>query len=126
MKKSKPVKMVIEKTKTGFSAFCEDLPIYTTGISMTELMDNAKEASDLYFEDEMVNYSIAFEIDLKQFFQHYRVLNAKVLAERIGINHTLLSQYVQGRKKPSKKQTEKIVNGIRNIGKELSEFTLLT
>ena len=63
-----------------------------------------------------------FEIDFKQFFQYYRVINAKFLAEKIGMNPTLLSQYVQGRKKPSENQTAKILDGIHQIGKELSEI----
>ena len=49
-----------------------------------------------------------FEIDFKQFFQYYKVLNSKFLADKIGMNPTLLSQYVQGHKKPSDTQTEKI------------------
>jgi len=48
-----------------------------------------------------------------------RIINAKFLAKRIGMNETLLSQYVQGTKKPSAKQTGKILNGIHEIGKEL-------
>jgi hypothetical protein len=50
------------------------------------------------------------------------IINAKFLAEKIGMNPTLLSQYVQGRKKPSETQTEKILSGIHQIGKELSEI----
>ncbi|GIL22718.1 MAG: hypothetical protein BroJett042_12310 [Bacteroidota bacterium] len=87
------------------------------------------EALNLYFEDDgqkVNSKNIHFEIDLCQFFQHYRVLNAKFLAERIGMNATLLSQYVQGRKKPSVAQTEKILSGINQIGKELSELSLVT
>jgi len=41
------------------------------------------------------------------------------------MNPTLLSQYVQGRKKPSDAQTEKILSGIHRIGKELSEINLI-
>jgi DNA-binding transcriptional regulator YdaS (Cro superfamily) len=68
--------------------------------------------------------NINFEIDLKQFFKYYRVINARFLAKRVGINPTLLSQYVQGRKKPSPKQAEKIIKGINQIGKELTDLTL--
>jgi hypothetical protein len=41
------------------------------------------------------------------------------------MNPTLLSQYVQGHKKPSKNQTEKILGGIHQIGQELSEMNLI-
>jgi len=120
--------MIVEKTDTGFSAFSEDYPIFTTGRTIPELMENALEAANLCFEDEKVNIAqenLRFEIDFKQFFQHYRVLNSKFLADKIGMNPTLLSQYVQGRKKPSEAQTEKILMGIHQIGQELSEINLI-
>jgi predicted RNase H-like HicB family nuclease len=128
MKESKRVKAIVEKTDTGFSAFAEEYPVYTTGKNMTELQDNILEALNFYFEDtneKITEKEIQLEIDLKQFFQYYKVLNAKFLAERIGMNPTLLSQYVQGRKKPSAQQTEKILEGINEIGRELSELHLI-
>lgn len=124
----KKIMLVVEKTETGFSAFCEDFPIYTTGRTIAELIDNAFEASNLYFEDKNIQLShenLKFEIDFKQFFQYYKVLNSKFLADKIGMNPTLLSQYVQGHKKPSETQTEKILLGIQQIGKELSEINLI-
>lgn len=120
--------MIVEKTDTGFSAYSDTYPIFTTGRTIPELIDNAFEASNLYFEEEGIELdhdNLKFEIDFKQFFQHYKVLNAKFLAEKIGMNPTLLSQYVQGHKKPSEKQTEKILIGIQQIGRELSEINLI-
>lgn len=120
--------MIVEKTDTGFSAFAEDYPIFTTGRTIPELMDNAFEAASLNFEEENIKIkrqNLKFEIDFKQFFQYYRIINAKFLAEKIGMNPTLLSQYVQGHKKPSKAQTEKILSGIHQIGQELSEINLI-
>ena len=125
---SKKIKMIVEKTNTGFSAFSEDYPIFTTGRTIPELMENALEAANLCFEDKKVIISqenLRFEIDFKQFFLHYRVINSKFLADKIGMNPTLLSQYVQGRKKPSETQTEKILLGIHQIGQELSEINLI-
>ena len=122
------IKMVVEKTDTGFSAFSIDYPMFTTGTTIPKLIHNALEAVNLYFEDEntIVNQeNLTFEIDFKQFFQYYKVLNAKFLADKIGMNPTLLSQYVQGRKKPSEAQTQKILSGIHQIGQELSEINLI-
>ena len=124
----KKIKMVVEKTETGFSAFSEEYPVYTTGRTISELIDNAYEASNLYFKDQNIQVThenLKFEIDFKQFFQYYKVLNSKFLADKIGMNPTLLSQYVQGHKKPSESQTEKILSGIQQIGKELSEINLI-
>jgi len=120
--------MIVEKTETGFSAYSEAYPIFTTGNSIPELVNNAYEAVDLYFEEQNIIVSsenVLFEIDFKQFFQYYKVINSKFLAEKIGMNPTLLSQYVQGHKKPSTKQTEKILAGIHQIGQELSEINLI-
>ncbi|MFZ1800238.1 MAG: hypothetical protein WAU24_10280 [Chitinophagaceae bacterium] len=128
MAKKLKITMTIEKTDTGFSAYSDNDSIYTTGISIPELMANALEASELYYDDENVHLTlndIKFEIDLQQFFKYYKVLNARFLAEKIGMNATLLSQYVQGHKKPSQKQTDKILEGIRQIGQELSGINLL-
>ena len=127
-KMTKKIKVTVEKTDTGFSAFCDDYPIYTTGRTIPELIDNALEAANLYFEDDdiiLTHDNLKFEIDFKQFFQYYKVLNSKFLADKIGMNPTLLSQYVQGHKKPSDKQTEKILFGIHQIGQELSEINLI-
>lgn len=126
--KIKIIKITVEKTNTGFSAFCDDYPIFTSGRTIPELIENAFEAANLYFEDDEIKLTrdnLKFEIDFKQFFQHYKVLNSKFLADKIGMNPTLLSQYVQGHKKPSDKQTEKILLGIHQIGQELSEINLI-
>ena len=124
----KKIIMTVEKTDTGFSAYSEDYPIFTTGQSIPELINSAYEATEFYFEEEKVKVEpndIKFEIDFQQFFKYYKVINAKFLAEKIGMNATLLSQYVSGTKKPSPKQTEKILSGIHKIGQELSGINLL-
>lgn len=128
MAKRKKITMTVEKTDTGFSAYSNNGSIYTTGKTIPELVNNAFEATELFYEDqdiELTHSDIKFEIDLQQFFKYYKVLNAKFLAEKIGMNATLLSQYVQGHKKPSEKQAEKILAGIHQIGQELSGLNLL-
>ena len=122
------LRMVVEKTDTGFSAFSDNYPIFTTGRTIPELLQNALEAANLYFEDENIELrqqDIKLELDFKQFFDYYNILNSSILAKRIGMNPTLLSQYVRGHKKPSDEQTEKILSGIHQIGQELSEINLI-
>ena len=43
--------MIVEKTKTGFSAYSLDFPVFTTGESEEEVLNNALEAFNLLFED---------------------------------------------------------------------------
>lgn len=118
----KKYKFIVEITRTGFSAYSERYAVFTSGSNFKELMYNSVEALNFYLEDydiEISERNIDFEIDLKQFFTYYRVINSKFLAKRIGMNETLLSQYVHGRKKPSEKQTQKILLGLQEIGREL-------
>jgi predicted RNase H-like HicB family nuclease len=126
MAAKKKIVVIIEKTGTGFSAYAEDYPVYTTGESMNELINNTHEAFSLYFENKEFNPArLAFEIDFKQFFQYYKVINSKALAEKIGMNPTLLSQYVRGHKKPSETQSRRILYGINRIGQELAEMSVI-
>jgi hypothetical protein len=125
----KKVKFIVEKTSSGFSVYSEEYPVFTTGKNFTELLANTTEAMNLFLEDQhkkLTSTKIEFEIDLQQFFQYYRAINAKFLAERIGMNESLLSQYVKGKKKPSPKQTDKILHGIQEIGRELTNINLFT
>ena len=78
----KKIKIIVEKTKTGFSAYSEEYPIFTTGRTIPELINNALEATQLNFEEEynITHENLKFEIDFVQFFQYYKVLNSKFLA----------------------------------------------
>lgn len=123
----KKINIIVEKTESGFSGYSEEYPIFTTGRNVPELIDNALESVQLYFDKkyEATHENLKFEIDFAQFFNYFKVLNSKFLAEKIGMNPTLLSQYVQGHKKPSVNQTERILSGINQIGQELSEIKLI-
>ena len=122
--------MIVEKTNTGFSAYASDdnVPVGTTGATILSLQKNMLEALNMFYKYHgyfITKDNIIIEIDLQQFFQYYKVLNARHLAEKIGMNPTLLSQYVQGRKKPSQQQSDRIIHGIQQIGKELAELRLI-
>jgi len=125
MSSKKKIAVTVEKTDNGFSAYAADFPVFTTGASMNELIDNVAEAFSLFFEEKKFDETrISLEIDFKQFFQYYKVINSKALAEKIGMNPTLLSQYVRGHKKPSEQQRRRILYGINRIGHEMSEMTV--
>ncbi len=125
----KKVKIIVEKTSTGYSAYAEKYPVYTTGADVKELVNNIVEALSFYFQEAGEKIAVSkkdldLSFSIPSFFQLYPI-NVKQFATRIGMNYTLLSQYVQGRKKPSEKQTEKIVEGLQEVGKELSEVNIL-
>ena len=124
------ITMTITKEDLGYSAHAlvENISINTQGDTFEELKEMILEAVNLSFEDKSSTYTIdeiEFVYDLKSFFAFYRVINAKALSERIGMNQSLLAQYIKGIKKPSPEQTKRILKGVQQIGRELSEVRFL-
>jgi len=129
MKKPK-IKITVTKEDTGYSAntMVDSNFIGTEAATFDELKANILEAVNLTFEDKGFVYAIEdikFEYDLESFFDFYKVINAKALSERIGMNQSLLAQYIKGIKKPSALQTKRILQGVQQIGRELTEVSFL-
>lgn len=122
------INVIIEKTKTGYSAYAEKYPVYTVGSSLEELKANILESLNLYFEGKgkiISEKELQINLDLPQFFDFYKVINASALSERIGMNQSLLAQYIKGNKKPSPIQTQRILKGVQQIGSELAAIRFL-
>lgn len=87
------------------------------------------EALELYFEarEESVirNLDFDFVMDLQHFFQSNDYLNVSRLAERTGMNSSLLRQYTSGIKFPGIEQVSKIEKAINEIGLELANIQLV-
>jgi hypothetical protein len=129
MKKPK-IKVTIIKEDTGYSSsvIIGVNFIGTQGETYDELKSNILEAVNLAFQEKQLVYSleeIAFTLDLKSFFDFYKVINAKALSVRIGMNQSLLAQYISGKKRPSVHQTQRILKGVQQIGRELAEVMLI-
>ena len=130
MMKRQTVKIRVMKEDKGYSATTrvDNNFIATESESFDELKTMILEALNLAFEDKGIVYVIndlRFEYDLESFFDFYKVINAKALSERIGMNQSLLAQYIKGIKKPSPAQTKRILEGVQQIGRELSEVRFL-
>ena len=75
--------------------------------------------------DEDISYE-SFEYDnpeptgISRIFLTHPELNASAVARRLGIQQSLLAQYIRGLKKPSAEREQKILDMIREIGCELS------
>lgn len=128
--KKPTIKMTITKEETGYSAVAliDKNFIATEAEGFEELKQNVLEAVNLTFESLGFEYQlgeILFEYDLESFFDFYKVINAKALSDRIGMNQSLLAQYIKGIKKPSVAQTKRILEGVQQIGRELSEVRFL-
>lgn len=95
---------------------------------MKELRAHMLEALNLPFEEDgtvFTEANIKVVLDLPQFFEFYKVINAKALSERIGMNQSLLAQYIKGIKTPSESQVNRMLQGIQQLGKELSKIELV-
>ena len=122
----KKIYMIVEKTNTGYSAIADQYPVCTTGSDIIELRYNILEALNLYFEDEkkkITEDDYRIILDLPQFFDFYKVINAKAFCQRIGMNQSLLAQYIKGKKRPSATQTKRILLGVQQLGRELAEIS---
>ena len=130
MKNNRKVKFIVQKEDVGYSATSEvgNLFIGTDGDTYDELVSNILEATNLAFEEDGIEFTVeelSFEYDLDSFFHFYKVINVKALSERIGMNQSLLAQYIRGIKKPSPAQIKRILKGVQQIGKELTEVSFL-
>ncbi len=102
--------------------------VFTTAPDLDQLKRNLVDAYNLALEEEgryVTIQNLTLKMDFAQFFQYYRLFNADMLAKRIGIHPTLLSQYVNGKKTLSEKQKQRVLEGIRGIGEELSRLAFL-
>lgn len=128
--KKPKIRLKIIKEDLGYTALGQwkERGLVTCGDSWDELQSMIVEMLSLTFEDLGYTYTIdeiRFEYDLESFFDFYKVINAKALSERIGMNQSLLAQYIKGIKKPSASQTKRILKGVQQIGSELAEVRFL-
>jgi len=126
MKKPK-VTMTIIKEDIGYGATGEvgDRFMATIGDTYEELKDMIFECVNFTFEDLGYTYTfdeINIELDLKSFLQFYKILDTKVLSKRVGIEQSILSQYLKGTKQPTLAHKRKIFKGVEKFGKELAEI----
>ncbi|MBV6485633.1 MAG: hypothetical protein KFKLKKLM_02203 [Flavobacteriales bacterium] len=134
MKKS--VNIVVEKASKGFSAYVPELPgCITFGDSLGEIKENIREAITLQLEgmkedgeeipfNLQEEFTIELNLDVAQVFNLYQSINSSGFAKRIGMSQSLLSQYVNGLKKPSEKQSRRILEGVVDFGRELSHIKI--
>ena len=89
------------------------------------------EAFGIHWEeiDEDVSYE-SFEYDnpeptgISRLFLLHPEINASAVARRMGMQQSLLAQYIRGLKKPSDERAQMILDTVRQIGQELSSVSL--
>ncbi len=69
---------------------------------------------------ESFEYEDAEPSALQRFFLTHKEINVSEFARRIGMNPTLLRNYINGFKKPSKEREQEILDHIHKLGEELT------
>lgn len=125
------------KTEKGFSASCELLPGWIVAFTGTfsEFINYVKESIDFYVECAKSDkepyppvfdkeYELQFKMDIQSLLYCYdKILTRAALSRMTGINQRQLGHYICGRSKPRRPQSEKIVNALHTLGKELQSVS---
>lgn len=127
------VKVMIEKSSYGYSAYMADgsdalsYGIIGEGKTVQETIVDFKDAYEdmkKYYASEGKDFTEAefeFYFDTASFIQYFGYAFSLAGLERItGINQKQLGHYVSGYRKPSPKTVKKIEEGVRNFTKDLS------
>ena len=101
------------------SATDEQRQNYTTGLGGFHWRDSDE---DISFES--FTYEDAVPSTFQEFFLVHKEINVSEFAKRIGLNPTLMRNYINGFKKPSKIREQQIINAIHEIGKEYVSFCM--
>lgn len=128
---------LIEKGKDGsFTIFTPDIKSTIIGEGETVLEAKAdfentvKEVLETYEEtgepipEELQNITFEYKYDMPSFLNCYNYLNMTKLADRAGINPSLMRQYKRGQY-VSEKQASKIQEAVHKIGRELLAIRLV-
>lgn len=95
-----------------------------------ELEDYTSDAFGIHWNqlNEDLSYECFFkekhENPLYKLFLTFPEINVSALARRLGIQQSLMAQFIGGSKKPSKERQDAIIAELRKIGSELMAASL--
>ena len=132
----KRVKVFIEKSQYGFSAYMDDTPLdYSCigeGKTVEETISDFKNAyaeMKRHYEESGKHFqevNCEFYYDVASFLEEYCQAFSLAGLERItGVNQTQLGHYLHGRRKPSKKTVSRIQNGVNSFASKLTALKFL-
>lgn len=117
----------------AYSANCDG--IYAAGDTIDEVKADVNEAirlikanlpEDRWPEPLKEDFEIEWHYDTQSLLLHYGTLMSLSGLERItGVHQKQLWAYMHGRSKPRRQQADRIEQGIRNFGQELSNLALM-
>jgi len=128
------VKVIIEQNSKGrYSAYISDerirFGILGEGKTVEETIEDFKigydEMKETYLAEgkNFQELEFNFTYDTASFLSTYsHILSLAGMSRLTGLNQGLLSHYVTGRKKPTKKTVSKIRNSVHEFGKSLCQI----
>lgn len=124
------LKVVIEKTDSGYSAYAPDAEgIYTAGESFVEIKENIAEVIAYqadYLEEtgkaeeagKLRDAEVEYYLDVQQFFEQYPVLNKSEFANFIGMNPSQLRKISKGLVSLSDNKAKQIEAGLHKLASQ--------
>ncbi|MBP7357529.1 MAG: hypothetical protein KAY30_02680 [Cloacibacterium sp.] len=128
------VKLILEKSATGYSAYSNELPgLVTAGENFEEIIENFNEVLEMqadYLEEtgknkeaeELRNATVSYFLDLETFFDYYSLFNKSELAKYLGINPSHLRRLSSASVELSEKKALQIKNGLHKLATELQQY----
>jgi transcriptional regulator with XRE-family HTH domain len=116
------IALIIESTKDGEfwgRVQYDDNLIVETALSVPELERKMKVLLKDWHALNPKEITFNIEYDIAGLFEEKKFLNAAVIAERAGINKSLMRQYASGIKFPSFERAKQIEQVIHEMGKEM-------
>jgi predicted RNase H-like HicB family nuclease len=128
----KSIIIILEKSEDNYSAYIPALDgCVATGDSLHQVKQRIEEAVEFHLDGMkeegldipelfQSDYNFLYKIDIESLFDWFSgVLTKSGISKLTGMNQSLISQYANGLKKPSSKQTRKIEEAIHNFGEDL-------
>lgn len=127
--------MIIEKSKDFFDAYSDNCDgIYAAGDSIEAVKADAEEAirlikknlpEDRWPTQIKGEYEIEWKFDVPSFLEYYSsFMSLSGMEKMTGIHQKQLSNYLNHRSVPRRKQADRIINGIHRFARELLSITL--
>lgn len=134
---NRKLEVIIEKSEDHFWGRIENKGFMPTGQGETvpALLQNIKDSIEDYIEHEgkedkfwskvdLNNIEFNISYDLEAFFEEFSELKISSIAERAGLNSSLVRQYATGNKYPSADQAKKIEEALHDLGKKLQQVAI--
>ena len=127
--------MVIEKSKDFFDAYSDNCDgIYAAGDSIEAVKADTYEAiegikrnlpEERWPEQIKGEFEIEWKFDVQSFLEYYHGFMSLAGMEKMtGIHQKQLSNYLNRRATPRRKQTDRMIAGIHRFASELMSITL--